>query len=202
MRYSLLGRTGVKVSRLALGTMSFGGDAIPQAAESIVARARDAGVKRQAEVELLPMAQAPGLAVVPYSPTAGSLLTGKYAGGVRLGGTRFATNKVYQARYAEPSYWDAAEAFAALASQLGHKPATLAVAWTAAHPAATSVLLGARRAEQLEDTLAAADLELEPAAYARIAALTPTPAPATDRSEEPKSARRPSTGRPGPPAGS
>jgi aryl-alcohol dehydrogenase-like predicted oxidoreductase len=147
-------------------------------------------LKRQAEVELLPMAQALGLAVVPYSPTAGGLLTGKYAGGGRPEGARFATNEMYQRRYAEPSYWAAAEAFASLASRLGHKPATLAVAWAAAHPAGTSVLLGARSAEQLEDTLAAAELDLDAETYARVAALAPTPPPATDRSEEP----RPTTG--------
>ena len=141
-------------------------------------------LKRQAEVELLPMARALRLAVVPYSPTAGGLLTGKYTGGVRPEGARFATNKMYQQRYAEPSYWAAAEAFAALASELGHKPTTLAVAWAAAHPAVTSVLLGARNAEQLDDTLAAADLDLDAETYARVAALTPAPPPATDRSEE------------------
>jgi aryl-alcohol dehydrogenase-like predicted oxidoreductase len=146
-------------------------------------------VKRQAEVEILPMAQALGVAVVPYSPTAGGLLTGKYTGGARPEGARFATNKMYQARYAEPSYWAVAEAFATLASQLGHKPATLAVAWTAAHPAVTSVLLGARTADQLEDTLAAADLDLDTETYARVAALTPTPPPATDRSEESRPAQ-------------
>lgn len=44
MRYSLLGRTGVKVSRLALGTMAFGGDASPEVSAEILARARAAGV--------------------------------------------------------------------------------------------------------------------------------------------------------------
>src|SRR5919201_2064893 len=44
MRYSLLGRTGVKVSRLSLGTMAFGGDATPETAAAMVTRAREAGV--------------------------------------------------------------------------------------------------------------------------------------------------------------
>jgi aryl-alcohol dehydrogenase-like predicted oxidoreductase len=141
-------------------------------------------LKRQAEVEILPMGRALGVAVVPYSPTAGGLLTGKYARGQRPEGARFATNKMYQARYADTSYWEAADAFTALASELGQKPATLAVAWVAAHPAVTSVLLGGRNAEQFVDTLAAGDLELDADAYARVSALTPTPPPATDRSEE------------------
>jgi aryl-alcohol dehydrogenase-like predicted oxidoreductase len=77
-----------------------------------------------------------------------------------------------------------AEAFAALAADLGQRPATLAVGWVASHPSVTSVLLGARRLDQLDESLAAADLVLDDAARARIAALTPAPPPATDRSEE------------------
>src|SRR5213079_1971214 len=72
-------------------------------------------LKRQAEVELLPMAQALGLAVVPYSPTAGGLLTGKYRGGARPEGARLATNQMYQTRYADAAYWSTADRFTALA---------------------------------------------------------------------------------------
>ncbi len=141
-------------------------------------------LKRQAEVELFPMAQALGVAVVPYSPTAGGILTGKYRQGARPEGARLATNQMYQTRYRDPGYWDAADRFAALAAELGQPPATLAVAWVASHPAVTSVLLGARSVEQLDVTLAAADLVLPDDVRARVAALTPEPPPATDRSEE------------------
>jgi len=141
-------------------------------------------LKRQAEVEILPMAQALGVAVVPYSPTAGGILTGKYTGGARPEGSRLSTNKMYQNRYADAAYWDAADRFAALAADLGASPATLAVAWVAAQPGVTSVLLGARNVAQLDETLAAADRGLDPAVRDRIAALTPAPPPATDRTEE------------------
>jgi aryl-alcohol dehydrogenase-like predicted oxidoreductase len=141
-------------------------------------------LKRQAEVEILPMARSLGLAVVPYSPTAGGILTGKYGSGVRPEGSRLATNKMYQSRYREPGYWDAADRFAALAVEMGHAPAALAVAWAAGHPAVTSVLLGARSLEQLEVTLGAADLVLSDEVRTRVSALTPEPPPATDRSDE------------------
>ncbi|HEY3120972.1 MAG TPA: aldo/keto reductase [Vicinamibacteria bacterium] len=141
-------------------------------------------LKRQAEVEILPMARALGLGVVAYSPAAGGLLTGKYLRGARPDGARFTTNAMYQTRYGDPAYWTVADAFASLAAELGHRPATLAVAWVLSHPAVTSVLLGARSVEQLDDTLAAADLVLDDAARARVASLTPAPPPATDRSEE------------------
>ncbi len=141
-------------------------------------------VKRQAEVELLPMAQALGLAVVPYSPLAGGLLTGKYAGGLRPPGSRLAHNAMYQTRYADAGYWAAADAFAALARELGHEPAALGVAWVGAHPAVTSVLLGARSVEQLRAAIGATAIAMDGALRARLGALTPEPAPATDRNEE------------------
>src|SRR6185436_6080483 len=99
-------------------------------------------VKRQAESEILPMAQGLGLACVPYSPLAGGMLSGKYAGGASPAGARFTYNKMYQTRYADQAYWSASEEFGALARELGHAPATLAVAWVASHPGVTSVLLG------------------------------------------------------------
>ncbi len=141
-------------------------------------------LKRQAEVELLPMAQALRLAVIPYSPTAGGLLSGKYGGGQRPDSGRLVSNPMYQTRYADPTYLDAAAQLTALAAELGHAPTTLAVAWVASHPAVTSVLLGARSVAQLDASLAAADLVLDASTRARISALTPTPPPATDRSEE------------------
>jgi aryl-alcohol dehydrogenase-like predicted oxidoreductase len=141
-------------------------------------------LKRQAEVEILPMAESLGVAVVCYGPTAGGLLTGKYVGTDKRDGTRFGSDAAYQARYEDATHWAAAEAFVRLAAELGQRPATLAVAWVAAHPAVTSVLLGARSAAQLEDTLAAADLDLAPVVRARLSDLTPAPPLATDRSEE------------------
>ena len=63
-------------------------------------------VKRQAEVEILPMAQANGIAVVPYSPAGGGLLSGKYAERpsepLATNSGRLSTNKMYEARYGEP----------------------------------------------------------------------------------------------------
>ena len=141
-------------------------------------------VKRQAEVELLPMAQALGVAVVPYSPTAGGLLTGKWTQARRPDSGRLATSAMYKVRYGDPAYYAAAEGLAAIAGELGVGVAALAVAWVASHPGVTSVLLGARDGGQLEGTLAAAAITLTAEQRARIAALTPEPPPATDRNEE------------------
>jgi aryl-alcohol dehydrogenase-like predicted oxidoreductase len=140
--------------------------------------------KRTAEVELLPMAQSLGVAVIPYSPTGGGLFTGKYGVGRIPDDGRLKTNQMYAVRYADPALYALADRFCALAGELGHHPATLATAWVASHPGVTSVLVGGRNVEQLSATLAAGSLELTPETRARISELSPAPPPATDRNEE------------------
>ncbi len=138
-------------------------------------------VKRQAEVEIIPMAMDQGIAVIPYSPLGGGLLTGKYARG---GTGRLTEDARYAARYAPAWMHEAAAGLALLAADLGTDPATLAVAWAAAHPCRPCPIVSARSAEQLAPALAAEGFEMTPALHARIAALSPAPAPATDRLEE------------------
>ena len=60
----------------------------------------------------------------------------------------------------------------------------MAIAWVAAHPAVTSVLLGARNVEQLEPLLGAMAIPMDDQLRAAIGALAPAPPPATDRNEE------------------
>ena len=137
-------------------------------------------LKRQAESELLPMAQSEQLAVFPYSPLAGGLLTGKQLSG----DDRLVRSDMYMTRYAEHLEADRGAAFAAIARNAGLHPATLAVAWVSRHPAVTAPLLGARSVAQLEPALAAAEVTLAPEVVAAVDALVPAPAPATDRTEE------------------
>lgn len=141
-------------------------------------------LKRQAEVELLPMAQHNGLGVFPYSPLAGGLLSGKYVSGQAGSASRLVANKAYQTRYAPTQAERVVPRFLELAAELGVSPTTLAVAWVAAHPAVTAPLLGARSVEQLEPSLSAATLRLTPEIVERISALTPAPPPATDRHDD------------------
>ena len=91
-------------------------------------------VKRQVEVELLPLAQSADLAVFPYSPLAGGLLTGKYGTTPGSGEGRLVTNQMYRSRYRDEGGFVAAAELAALAAEVGCHPATLAVAWVASHP--------------------------------------------------------------------
>jgi 1-deoxyxylulose-5-phosphate synthase len=138
-------------------------------------------VKRQVEVEILPMSVDQGLAVAPYSPLGGGLLTGKYTTGVH---GRLREDNRYAVRYRHGWMQDVAAALTDLAEQQGVDPATLAVAWVAAHPAGPVPILSARTADQLRPSLAAMTFDMPQALYARIAALSPTPPLATDRSEE------------------
>jgi aryl-alcohol dehydrogenase-like predicted oxidoreductase len=138
-------------------------------------------VKRQAEVEILPMAQANGIGVIPYSPGAAGLLSGKYSG---QASGRLKTNKMYEARYGEAWMFEVAEKFVAFCKQKGLHPVSTAVAWVGAHPAITAPIIGARNLEQLKDSLNAAQVDMTPALRAEIAALSRTPPPATDRLEE------------------
>lgn len=138
-------------------------------------------VKRQAEVEIMPMCIDQAIEIVPYSPLGGGLLTGKYAQG---GTGRLTEDDRYAARYGQPWMHDAAAAFARLAAREGVAPATLAVAWAAAHPSQPKPIVSARSVDQLTPSLDAMTTRLSPDLYAEISALTPTPAPATDRLEE------------------
>jgi aryl-alcohol dehydrogenase-like predicted oxidoreductase len=141
-------------------------------------------VKRQAEVELLPLAQAAGLGVIPYSPLGGGLLTGKYGVGQRPAAGRLVENAMYQKRYGDDEHYTVAERFTQYAQDRGYHPATLAVAWVMSHPAVTAPIIGARNLAQLEPSLAAADVAMTPTWRAEIAALSAAPAIATDRTEE------------------
>ena len=140
-------------------------------------------VKRQAEVEILPMAKAEQVSVIPYSPLGGGLLTGKYISEKPTQG-RLIENKMYSLRYGETLYHEIAETFADHAKDKGYHPATLAVAWVMAHPAVTAPIIGARNMEQLEASLAALEINMTPEWRNEISALSYTPPPAHDRLEE------------------
>jgi len=140
-------------------------------------------VKRQAEVEILPMAQANGIGVIPYSPAAAGLLSGKYLGQAT---GRLKTNKMYEARYGEAWTFEVAENYVAFCKQQGLHPVSTAIAWVGSHPGITAPIIGARNLDQLKDSLASVKVNMTPELRAEIAELSPTPPPATDRLEEQK----------------
>src|SRR5258705_13002336 len=123
-------------------------------------------VKRQAEVEILPMAAANGIAVTPYSPAGGGLLSGKYAAPGTQG--RLATNKMYESRYGEPWMHEVAAAFVEFCRKRGLHPMSAAVAWAGSHPAATAPIIRARHIEQLQPSPDPVKIDMTPEPRAEI----------------------------------
>src|SRR5215813_1087239 len=118
---------------------------------------------RQIERELLPLAAETGMAVIPFNPLAGGLLSGKYGRDDQPTEGRFSTQvgqqfaDLYNERYWHTKAFDTIDRLAKIASDLETSLATLSVAWVLASPAITSAILGASRPAQLTDTLAATD---------------------------------------------
>lgn len=140
-------------------------------------------VKRQAEVEILPMAKSEQLGVITYSPLGGGLFTGKYGVNQRPEQGRLVEVARYGDRYGANEDFVTAEEFTKYAQQHDVKPATLAVAWVKSNSAVTAPIIGARNINQLENSLAAAVFKMTPEMYTEISHLSRTPAPATDRAE-------------------
>ena len=131
---------------------------------------------RQIERELLPLCLEEGIGVIPYNPIAGGLLSGKHrreAG--PTAGTRFTLGNAaerYQDRYWHEREFATVDALRPLAQEAGLPLAGLAVAWTLAHPAITSAIVGASRSEQLDDLLVAVDKPIPADLKARLDELT------------------------------
>jgi aryl-alcohol dehydrogenase (NADP+) len=131
---------------------------------------------RQPERELLPLCAEEQVAVIPYNPLAGGLLTGKHrrdgepeAGGrFTLGGA----GEMYRQRYWHEREFATLDALAPIAAEDGRSLAELAVAWVLANPAITSPIIGASRPEQLADAVRAVRRPLDGDTRRRLDELT------------------------------
>jgi aryl-alcohol dehydrogenase-like predicted oxidoreductase len=115
---------------------------------------------RRIERELLPAARTYGFGVIPWSPLAGGLLTGKYKRGEEPPeGARFAdtTNPLYRRRLNDRIY-DVVEGLEPLAQEKGLTLSQFSLAWCMQQPGVTSPIIGPRTMEQLEDNLAAQEI--------------------------------------------
>jgi aryl-alcohol dehydrogenase-like predicted oxidoreductase len=120
---------------------------------------------REIEAELLPLCRDQGLGVIAYNPLAGGFLSGKYrALGEPPEGTRFAlgkTGELYRERYWEQAQLEAVERFRQHFEAKGESLVSVAVAWVLAQPGITAAIVGASRPEQLDASLAGAELTLD-----------------------------------------
>jgi len=121
---------------------------------------------REIETEILPFARQERIGVIVYNPIAGGLLSGKYrAGEAPRAGTRFTlggAGEMYQRRYWDSVQLGAVEELAKETESRGLSLASVAVAWVLAQPGITSAIIGASRPDQLDATLAGAELKLDP----------------------------------------
>jgi aryl-alcohol dehydrogenase-like predicted oxidoreductase len=123
---------------------------------------------RDIEHEVVPACLDAGLGLLPWSPLAGGWLTGKYQRDVdpqgvsRLGEDPGRGMEAWGPRNAQDRTWEVIGAVQEVARSSGLTAAQVSLAWVAAQPAVTSVILGARTLTQLHDNLAAADVDLDP----------------------------------------
>ncbi len=137
-------------------------------------------VHRRFQDELAEVCRREQVSLLPYSPLAGGVLTGKYnvpeppanarfTQYQRTGGER---QKVMAKRFVNEKSLATTQELLGLAQDLGIHPAALAVAWSKQHDFVASTIIGANTLEQFEQALGASDLVLEPATLARIDEIT------------------------------
>lgn len=135
---------------------------------------------RRIERELLPMCRTYDIAVLPWSPIAGGLLSGKYqAGKPRPKSSRYSSRSAPLNRDNETAI-KKAEEFTAFCKKRKVEPAGFAVAWVAAQAGVTSPIIGPRTMEQLDTYLESAEIEITPEDREAMDALFP---PGTHLSE-------------------
>jgi aryl-alcohol dehydrogenase-like predicted oxidoreductase len=122
-------------------------------------------LERTPEGELLPMAEALGIGVLPWSPLGGGRLSGKY---VRDNGTPADTMRAHLYEPPTEGDWKVIETVARVATELGVGSAQVALAWVRSRPAVTSTLVGARTIEQLRTNLASLEVTLAPEQLAAL----------------------------------
>ncbi|HYH28720.1 MAG TPA: aldo/keto reductase, partial [Actinomycetota bacterium] len=138
---------------------------------------------RHTEQDVFPVAQRLGMGILAWSPLAGGWLTGKYRRGqAEPTGSRASWARERGGRVGErfnldrpgaQRKLDLVEELLQVAKEAGVSLTHLALAFSLEHPAVTSTIIGPKTMAQLEDLLAGADLELEPAILDRIDQVIP-----------------------------
>jgi aryl-alcohol dehydrogenase-like predicted oxidoreductase len=118
-------------------------------------------IYREEEREMIPLCQAEGVAVIPWSPLARGLLAGaRKTLDDKQSTTRAASDDYARKLYDNPADIEVARACQAVAERRGVQPAQVAIAWLLSKPAVTAPIIGATKIEHLEAALAAIELKL------------------------------------------
>jgi aryl-alcohol dehydrogenase-like predicted oxidoreductase len=121
-------------------------------------------ITRDAERELLPLCRSEGLAVIPWSPLAGGVLTGKYSKGADFpAGTRGAEteNPITFTYRLDDRAWNVVDKVVEVAATIDKTPAQVALNWVLHRTGVTAPIIGARNLTQLEDNLGATGWQLD-----------------------------------------
>ena len=130
---------------------------------------------RRVERELLPMARTYGYGIIPWSPLAGGLLTGKYGRGKQAPeGGRYTNPDVPRlaSRVTETLY-DALDDLDKLVAEKGVSMSQFALAWVMNQPGVTSPIIGSRSMEQLQDNLKALEVTITDEDRAKVDEVVP-----------------------------
>jgi voltage-dependent potassium channel beta subunit len=127
-------------------------------------------LQRRIEADVLPVSEELGLGNIVWSPLAQGILTGKYRSVDDLpAGSRATTPQgQFMGRFMDEEVLAAVQGFAAVAAEAGVTPAQLALAWCLRQPAVSSVIVGATRDAQVEENVAAAELDLDEAVWEEV----------------------------------
>lgn len=117
----------------------------------------------EVENELLPLCRKERIAVTPYSPLGGGMLTGKYQRGqAPPSGSRLADMTNYANDYLTNRNFGIVDRLRTRAREMGVPMAQLAMAWVMTHPDVTATVIGPQRPEHIDLALAAYDMRLDP----------------------------------------
>lgn len=124
---------------------------------------------RHIELEVVPAARAYGMALLPWSPLAGGLLSGIFGEGEK--GRRNRPALLASAEKLRPQV----EAYEALCKSIGVEPADVALAWTLANADVTAPIIGPRTMEQLEQNVRAEGITLDATTLEKLDEIWPGP---------------------------
>ena len=148
-------------------------------------------VVRDIEQELIPVCQLKGLGVVVWSPLGGGFLSGKYKPGERtVAGTRSADEWAYPQHYFAANADQSLQTLLDIAAATGHSPAQIALRWVLEQPAITSVIIGARTAEQALDNIRTSSFRLDEEALLKLDTVSNLPHRYPEAMEEDMHQRR------------
>ena len=126
-------------------------------------------VTRDIEEELVPLCLHKNVGIVPWGPIASGFLTGKYKPGERsVEGSRSAEGWIFHDRFFSPKADEALTELLKVAKEIGKTPTQVALRWALQKPGMTSVLVGARNADQFKDSCGARGWSLESAQMERL----------------------------------